>query len=235
MPQQLHLDVRLNDSLSFDNYLTARNREPVERLTSTVRMLAAGRLPADRLIFLWGEPASGKTHLLQATCRLAQQCGVVRFVYVPLAMMREFSPEILEGLERMALVCIDEIERICREPAWEHALFSLLERMRSAGGVLVVAGRVNPASLDVALRDLSTRLGWGVVYRIHALNEAETLHALQLRARNRGLEMPEKVARYVLHRYPRDAHSLFNLLERIDAASLARQRRITIPFLRTLE
>ncbi len=235
MPQQLHLDVRLNDSLSFDNYLTARNREPVERLTSSVRLLAAGRLPVDRLIFLWGEPASGKTHLLQATCRLAQQCGDVPFAYVPLAMMREFSPGILEGLEGIALVCIDDIERICREPPWEHTLFSVLERMRSARGMLVVSGKVNPASLDVALRDLATRLGWGVVYRIHALNETETLRALQLRAHNRGLEMPEKVARYVLHRYPRDAHSLFNLLERIDEASLVRQRRITIPFLRTLE
>ena len=135
----------------------------------------------------------------------------------------------------MTLVCIDEIERICREPSWEHALFSVLERMRSARGMLVLAGRVNPAGLDVALRDLATRLAWGVVYRIHALNETETLRALQLRARNRGLEMPEKVARYVLHRYPRDARSLFNLLERIDEASLVRQRRITIPFLRTLE
>ena len=88
MPQQLHLDVRLNDSLSFDNYLTARNREPVDRLVSSVRLLAGGRLPVDRLIFLWGEPASGKTHLLQATCRLAQQCGDLPFVYVPLTMMR---------------------------------------------------------------------------------------------------------------------------------------------------
>jgi DnaA family protein len=235
MAQQLHLDVRLSDSLSFDNYLPARNREPVESLTSTVHMLAAGRLPIDRVIFLWGEPASGKTHLLQATCRLAQQCGDIPFVYVPLAMMRKLSPEMLEGLERVALVCIDEVERICGEPGWEHALFTLFERMRDAGGVLVLAARVNPASLDVTLRDLATRLGWGVVYHIHALNETEILRALQLRARNRGLEMPETVARYVLHRYPRDAHSLFNLLERIDEASLARQRRITIPFLRSLE
>ena len=235
MAQQLHLDVKLNDSFSFDNYLAARNREAVERLAATVRALAAGHLPADRLIFLWGERASGKTHLLQASCRLAQHHGNIPFAYVPLAMARELSPGILEGLEQLTLVCIDGIDQICHEPAWEHALFTLVERMRSAQGTLVLAARVNPASLELTLRDLATRLGWGVVYRLHPLDESEIVHALQLRAHNRGLEMAEKVARYVLHRYPRDAHSIFNLLERIDEASLVRQRRVTIPFLRTLE
>ena len=235
MVQQLHLDVRLNDSHSFDNYFVARNREPVDGLVAAVTGLAAGKVPVDRVVFLWGESACGKTHLLQATCRLAQQRGRIPFAYVPLTMEPALSPAILEGLERMALVCVDDVESICRQPSWEHALFALLERMRSTNGVLVLASRVNPASLDVALRDLATRLGWGVVYRIHVLNEAERLQALQLRARNRGLEMSEKVARYLLHRYPRDARSLFDLLERIDQVSLAQQRRVTIPFIRSLE
>jgi DnaA family protein len=56
-----------------------------------------------------------------------------------------------------------------------------------------------------------------------------------LRAHNRGLDLPPDVGRYILQRYPRDLVSLFALLDRIDAASLARQRRITIPFLREFE
>jgi DnaA family protein len=67
------------------------------------------------------------------------------------------------------------------------------------------------------------------------LSDAQKLEAVQLRARHRGFEMPEDVARYILSRYPRDLVSLFDLLDRIDEASLAQQRRVTIPFLRELE
>jgi DnaA family protein len=67
------------------------------------------------------------------------------------------------------------------------------------------------------------------------LSDAQKLEAVRLRAQHRGLEMPEDVARYILSRYPRDLRSLFDLLDRIDEASLAEQRRVTIPFLRHLE
>ena len=47
--------------------------------------------------------------------------------------------------------------------------------------------------------------------------------------------MSEEVAGYLMARFPRDLHSLFALLDRLDAATLAAQRRLTIPFLRELE
>ena len=47
--------------------------------------------------------------------------------------------------------------------------------------------------------------------------------------------MTEEVANYLLTRFPRDTHSLFALLDKLDSATLAAQRRLTIPFLRGLE
>ena len=46
--------------------------------------------------------------------------------------------------------------------------------------------------------------------------------------------MSNDVADYLLRRCPRDMDSLFNLLNRLDQASLAAQRRLTIPFVRDL-
>jgi DnaA family protein len=234
MSRQLHLDIRLRDDLSFGNYLIARNREPVAAVQGILSRLCRHLPGADRSLFLWGERGSGKTHLLQAACRLAEQSADVSFAYVPLAMAQEVSPALLEGLEGTDLVCIDDIEHICGRPAWENALFALVERLYGARGVLLAAGRTNPVSLNLGLPDLATRLGWGLVYQLHALREIEIVEALQLRARNRGLRMSEKVARYVLHHYPRDARSVFDFLEQIDETSLARQRRVTIPFIRSL-
>ena len=114
-------------------------------------------------------------------------------------------------------------------------MFALCERLRAAGGMLLAAGARPPRELGLKLPDLATRLGWGPVYALTPLGDDERLEAVRLRARNRGLEMPEEVARYILARYPRDLDSLFALLDKLDVASLAEQRRLTIPFLRSLE
>ena len=234
MSQQLHLNIRLRDDLSFDNYLTARNSESVAGLQAVLGRLRRQLPGADRSLFFWGERGSGKTHLLQAACRFVEQSATASFVYVPLAIARETSPALLEGLEGIDLVCVDDIEQICGQPVWENTLFALVERLHGAQGVLLAAGRTNPATLNLSLPDLATRLGWGLVYQLHALSDSEIVEALQLRARNRGLQMSEKVARYMLHHYPRDARSVFDFLNQIDETSLAMQRRVTIPFIRSL-
>lgn len=235
MSEQLALDLRLRESASFENYLAGANGEPLTCLRASVEALARGDASSERLIYLWGEEGCGKTHLLQAACRLLPGQGVGRSVYVPLALAQELSPTILEGLETAALVCVDDVHCIRGLASWERALFALCEVLRAGSGVLVVAAVANPASLGLTLPDLATRFGWGLVYQLRALTDEQKIAAIQLRARNRGLEISERVAGYVLRRYPRDTHSLFDLLDRIDQASLTYQRRITVPFLRGLE
>ncbi|OGI49719.1 MAG: DnaA regulatory inactivator Hda [Candidatus Muproteobacteria bacterium RIFCSPHIGHO2_02_FULL_65_16] len=224
---QLALNLRLKDGSSFDNFHPARNREAIERLRAA---LAAG----ERAFYLWGVPGSGKTHLLQAACRQAQEQGRA-VAYIPLAQAAEFTTAILDDVDTAQLVCLDDVDRIAGNGAWETALFALCERLRAAGGLLVAAGAANPRHLGLAMPELATRLGWGPVYQLHPLSDADKLMAVRLRARNRGLEMAEDVARFILNRCPRDMNSLFDLLDRIDRAALASQRRITIPFVRGLD
>jgi DnaA family protein len=156
-------------------------------------------------------------------------------VYVPLADAVALEPLLLEGVEEMPLVCLDDVERIAGRAEWEAALFSLVERLRNGGGMLAVGAIAPPDRLGLKLPDLASRLAWGTTYAMQPLNDAQKLEAVRLRAQHRGFEMPEDVARYILSRYPRDLPSLFDLLDRIDRASLTQQRRVTIPFLRDLE
>lgn len=234
MSHQLSLNLRLKDGSSFSNFLPGSNREALDRLRAAVVAAATREKASEQAMFLWGAESGGKTHLLQAACRLAQELGIAP-VYVPLAEAAALSPSLLESVEQAPLVCLDDAERIAGRPEWEAALFSLIERLRAAGGTLIAAASAPPARLGLRLPDLTSRLAWGAVYALQPLSDAEKLEAVRLRARNRGFEMPEDVARYILSRYPRDMHSLFDLLDRIDRASLAHQRRVTIPFLRELE
>jgi DnaA family protein len=232
MRAQLSLNVRLKDSSSFDNFYPGRNREALERLRSICR--ATGANASDRVMFLWGPAGCGRTHLLQAACRAAQETGGRAF-YLPLAAAAELTPQVLEDVEYAALVCLDDIEAVSGQDAWERALFALFERLRAAGGALAVAGAAAPRHLGLRLPDLATRLGWGPVYQLEPLDDEDKLAAVRLRAHQRGLDIAEEVARYILAHYPRDTESLFELLDRLDRKSLASQRRITIPFLKEID
>lgn len=233
--RQLSLNIKLGDSSSFENFLSASNREATEQLNRIVQSLCRQQLPKERLVFLWGRAGTGKTHLLQAACRLAQEAAGTSPAYVPLKEAAHLSPAILEELENVALVCVDDVDRIAGDSLWERALFQLCERSRGSNNVLIFSASAGPSHLDLELPDLTTRLGWGLVYQLRLLSDDERVTAICLRAQNRGLDITEEVARYVLQRFPRDMHSLFELLDRIDDASLASQRRITIPLIRSLE
>lgn len=226
MSQQLPLNVTLRDGSSFANFYPGPNGEAVRQIQAAAEGRGVGP------IFIWGEAGTGKSHLLQAACRRAQEqdrdCA-----YLSLAA-GDLTPAVFEGREEAALVCMDDVDAIKGMAEWQHALFALYERLRDRGGVFIAAGSANPNRLGLAMPELITRLGAGPVYQLHPLSDSDKIEALRLRARNRGLEMPEEVARYVLEHYPRDMEAIFALLERLDHMSLATQRRLTVPFIRGL-
>ncbi len=219
---QLALPLQLADHAVFGSFHAAGN----ETLVATLRSLAAGEL--DTGCWIWGSLATGKTHLLQAVCDAAGDHAV----YVPLKMLSEAGPGILEGLEARAVVCIDDIEEVVANTAWEAALFRLCNGLHDNGGKLVVAAAAPPRECGFRLPDLRSRMSRLAVFQVHSLDEAQRVSALQLRAGHRGLELPDETAAYLLRRTARDMGSLYDLLDRLDLAALRAQRRLTIPFVR---
>jgi DnaA family protein len=64
------------------------------------------------------------------------------------------------------------------------------------------------------------------------LNDNQKHAALQFQAAKRGIELPDEVAGFLLRHSARDMHSLSRLLTKLEQASMAAQRRLTIPFAR---
>ena len=142
------------------------------------------------------------------------------------------GPDALAGWEDRAVVCLDDADRLAGRDAWELALFGLFNRLADAGGRLVVSAAASPAATRFGLADLASRLAWGAVFRLEPLDDEGRGAALRLRAAHRGLELPEETARYLLRRLPRDMRALCGWLDRLDTASLAAQKRLTVPFVR---
>jgi DnaA family protein len=129
-------------------------------------------------------------------------------------------------------VCLDGLERACDSADWNAAIFRLYTLMQDGPGRLYVASTAPPASLRFRLPDLRSRLLAAAVHQLRELDEDGQIEALERRAARRGLELSREAAAYLVHRMPRDMHSLCGVLDRLDEAALAAQRRLTVPFLR---
>jgi DnaA family protein len=234
MSVQLPLNIQLPDAANFDSYVPGDNSLLLELL----RQCAAGR--GEPQIYCWSEPGLGKTHLLQACCHDAARRGRVP-CYLPLAELLtqdngrgDSGPDVLDNLESVDLLCIDGLQRIAGRLEWEQAVFSLINRCRTTGTRLVFAASANIHELPWSLPDLASRLSWGPVFQIKPLNDDRKLQVLQGRAQRRGIELSDEVGLYMLRRFPRDIRFLCELLDTLDRASLAAQRRVTIPFIKAI-
>ncbi len=223
--KQLPLGMWLREAANFENFLTSLFNQP---------LLASLKNAEEPFVFLWGGASTGKSHLLQAACHAITARGG-NSVYLPMSEVDQFAPEMLEGLEQMPLVAIDDVDIIAGDRDWETALFSLYNRIRDSGNNrLLVAANKPLLEIGWLLPDLQSRLSWGLVYQVQAMNDNEKRLALQQRADHRGFELPDDVANYLLRHYQRQPSALFELLDMLDQYSLAEQRRLTIPFVKQI-
>ncbi len=225
MPFQLPLGIGLRDDATFVNFYASPSNQAV------LAALTAPQEAVEPFVYLFGRPGVGCSHLLQAACH---QAGVrrQRAVYLPLAELQGYTPALLEGMDSLDLICIDNIEQVAGKKRWEEALFHLFNQLRDSGRQLLIAADSAPAQVPIRLPDLKSRMSWGLTLQVHPLSDDEKVEALRMRARNRGLELSDEVGRYILGRSPRIMHQLFEVLERLDSASLRAKRKLTVPFVK---
>lgn len=216
MAYQIPLDIKLNATATFDNFVPARNEQLVELLQSD-----------EAFVYLWAAEAVGKSHLLQALCQKHRNA-----IYLPLNEINTWQPEIFSGLESFDLICLDDVEHLAGQADWEQALFNLFNRVRDNHKQLRISGNVAATQLMIELKDLLSRLTWGVSMQVQALDDNDKITALSKRAEQKGFNLSGETSNYLLKNCPRDMKSLFKILEQLDDASLQAQRRITIPFIK---
>ena len=196
--QQLPLAISPAPAPTFDNFIEGANSEALLR----VRELAEGKL-REAIVYLWGEPGSGRSHLLRAAAARAM-------------------PE-------RQLVVADDVDAL-DEPA-QISLFNAINLAREGRSAVLAAGNAPPGQLTLR-DDLRSRLGWGLVYQLKALTDEDKARHLRAEAEHRGLRLSDEVIRYLLNRLPRDLPSLNAAIELLDRYSLSRQRPITLPLVR---
>jgi DnaA family protein len=221
--RQLPLGVRLRERATFDSFLAGPNAELVDRLQMLARR-------GGGVCWLWGPPGSGRSHLLQAVC--AATPPELRAAYLPLADLESVTAPLLDAWRGVDRLCIDDLPLALGDLARERALFGLFREAEERGAALVVSADAPPARLDWALPDIASRFAGSAIFEVRELDESLQGEALRRRAALRGVELPDETLRWVQRRWPRDMRALCELLDTLDDAALAAQRRLTVPFIR---
>lgn len=218
--KQLTLPITPPRSERLDNLVVGPNAQAVTHLQGLLNA-NANRTP----VYLWGEPGTGKSRLLRGLAAEAQALGQAvhwRDARCP----PPWPPE-----PDSAWVLLDDADLL--SPDQQHTAFALFVEAGALGQQWVATGRLPP--VDLPLRDdLRTRLGWGHVFALKPLTEADTRAALQRECQGRDIRLSDDVLDYLLTRFARDMNHLMDLLNRLDTFALAEHRHVTVPLLKKM-
>lgn len=224
MTPQLPLALRWPRRQRFEHFHAGANAAAVDAVQ---RQAVDADAP---WVYLHGAPGSGRSHLLIAACQAASAAGRV-VQYLPLASIGDCAAA-LRGVAGTELVALDDLGAIAGQRDAEHALFDLYNRAKAEGASLLFAAAATPSQSGLELPDLRSRLGACTQFALKPLDDEERRVVLKAQAASRGIELDDSVLDWLFTRYARELGALLELLDKLDQASLAAQRRITVPFLR---
>ena len=230
---QLSLPIGLKDTESFASFIPGQNAQACSHLYELFGQLE-NKKANNWLTYLFSDSGMGKSHLLYATCQQAELVGETS-IYFSFNEKQHLTPDVLAGLEHYRLICLDDIEKIRGDSVWQIAVFDLINRVKEQNNsCLVITGNQPPKQLCLELPDLISRLSWGTSFQLYSLTDEQRQQALIVKAQHRGLNMSKDVAKYLVNHWQRDMPALIASLDILDEQSLQQQRKLTIPFVKTI-
>lgn len=179
-------------------------------------------------IYIWGEPGAGRSLVVSAF--MASQSS--HAVMLPLKQVVFMPVEMLDGLEHCPLVVLDDIDALALWPQWQEAVFHFYNRLKAAGGRLLVTSAQPPNALTLDLADLRSRLAASSVYALPACSDAVRRELLLVASARRGWPLSDELMAYLLSRGPRRLGQFWALIEQLDKFSLQQKRPLTVPLIR---
>jgi DnaA family protein len=219
--QQFTLDVAVDISPSLDNFLSIGN----EAVHQHLRLWLDAKQRSPVPIYLWGEPATGKTHLLRALERgLTERGEPFGRITADTAEPPSFNPA-------WRVVLMDDVHLYTS--VQQHAVFNWFVNSATVGCSVVATGDATPAAL-LLRDDLRSRLGWGDIFALQALSDVTQREVLRASAHARGLQLTDEVLDYMSTRFSRDLGNLMQWLDKLDQYALQTKRAITVPLLKEM-
>ncbi len=213
---------------TFANFVPGHNSEVVDALRRFIDAHGNGTARSSSTndatsFYLWGAHGTGKSHLIRAAADDAHARG---YPCITVDVSSKTFPNIDQP---PSLWLIDDVDTGGDEAqAW---LFTLYNHLRENGGALIASAAQPPARLPFR-DDIRTRLGWGFIYEVLMLDDAQKTETLKDYARAKGLKLSDDIVAYILKMVSRNMRSLIALIDALDDYSLSLKRPLTLPLVR---
>ncbi len=223
--KQLPLPIGPPVQPGFDNFVAAGNEAAVAHLRKLAEPMTSAPAAVPAPVYLWGSAGVGKTHLLRSLCgAVRSHAGCHGWFDPSVETPWAVSPD-------WAVAVIDDCHRL--DAAQQHAAFTLFVEAAGMGLQIAAAGAAPP--VDLAVReDLRTRLAWGHVFQLQALDDNCTRAAIRREADRRGFVLNDDVMHYLMTRFDRNLSRQMALLDLLDDYSMSEHRVVTVPLLKRM-
>ncbi len=227
---QLTLPIGVDEKNSFENFVQGPNTRLVEHLEDQIKRHISAPNQVYTAIILWGETNVGKTHLLSALAQRAKTLGgEVCFLDKSLLHPGQSSDHIAEQV-----LLLDDIEEFTRDRECEQTLLSLFEQIKQTQGLLLISAKQAGHHLTLELADLASRIKAMDSFELLELDDPTKGEVIRQRAQQRGIVLSDSVINWLFNHTSRDLGMLLELLERMDVTSMAQQRKVTIPLIKSM-
>ncbi|WP_111978506.1 DnaA regulatory inactivator Hda [Algibacillus agarilyticus] len=228
---QLTIDFAVDREDSLENFYTQGNEVLISALADFVQ--AKSLKPSDSILYIYGQRGTGKSHLLQAISQFTADQNII-CQYIPMKAFVQYDCDATLGMEQFDILCVDDIDLLNINHDWQQAMFDLINRVVENGKKIIFSAKSKPADCQFHLADLVSRLEWGAIWRLEMLSDEQQIELMQFRANCKGMVLADDVANFIHVRLSRDPHIIMQCLEKLDKLSLEAQRRLTIPFVKSV-
>lgn len=209
-PRQLSLDLPVRTALGREDFFVS----PANR--TALAALDGWRDWPEGKLALVGPEGAGKTHLAHVW---AAETGAVA------CAMAALPKADIPALASAPAIVVEDAPRGGAEA--ETALFHLHNEARARGAALLVTARTPPATWQLGLPDLASRMATLPVARIEAPDDALLTAVLVKLFADRQIAPPPAVLGYLVSRMPRSLAMAGALVEALDRASLEQGRKVS--------
>ena len=217
---QQFFDFPVNPSFSFDSFVPCEGNAAALRFALRI----ADTADSECLLYLYGPPGSGKTHLLHSIAG-------ARFPYLSLRELH--SPELLVTTFATAGgLVVDDLQAMPDDADMRRALWQLFNEFHTSGRTIAMAGTVPPRELVTMDDHLTSRLLWGLVARLDTSDDTSRRMIIKKVADDHQIRIPDDVVEYVLATTSREVGALIEAFHQLYRFSMAEKRRITLPLAR---
>ena len=204
--------LSLNLDIKHDASLSDFSGPGWMSIIDAVRQLHVGLIGQ---LYLFGSPATGKSHLLSAICESFIDIDKSA-ICLSLNELVNTDVNVLSSLENFDVIAIDDLDVLEHSTQWQEALFHLINRSREGQRQLLFAANKSASTLPFQLTDLLTRLSQAPSFKVpdgHELVDRQAL--LESILRRRGWQFDERILTHLLAEGPHRIGAMMEVLNYI--------------------